>query len=95
MCPTCLGSGRVHEDSCWIDTLAHWSHRLSHDIGADTSSITDWSTLYVASPFRKEQAMEILHKLMKKGHGGPEHAVKNPSAFLVVAVKEAWWKKSP
>jgi len=55
----------------------------------------DWTALYCASPFRKSHALKILHKVLKKEHGGPAYAVRNPSAFVATAVKQAWHMSDP
>ena len=91
-CPTCNGCGTVAGD-VWVDTLEHWSQRLSSEAGIDPMALMEWSALYSASSFRKSQAMEILHKVLKKGDG--EHAVRNPSAFIASACKDAWHTHDP
>ncbi len=69
VCPTCLGAGHIWENY-WVDTMQHWTHRLSTERNIDSAAMTDWCTLYAASPFRKSQALEVLHKILKKEHGG-------------------------
>ena len=84
-----MGAGTIGGDY-WVDNLAHWSRRLSTERDIDSRALTDWCSLYSASEFRKAQALELLHKVLKKDSGG--YAVRNPSAFVVTGVKEAWHK---
>ena len=73
-----------------MDNISHWSHRLLTERGVDQRALTDWCSLYSATPFRKSQALAIIHKVLKKESGG--YAVRKPSAFIVTSVKEAWHK---
>ena len=70
--------------------MEHWTHRLSTERNIDSAAMTDWCTLYAASPFRLSQALMVLHKILKKEHGGQMYAVRNPSAFLATSIKDAW-----
>ena len=94
MCPTCNGCGHIVANY-YVDTMEHWSQRLYMERRIDRAAIMDWSALYCASPFRKSQALEILHKVLKKEHGGPAYAVRNPSGFIATSVKDAWHKADP
>ena len=85
-----MGSGTIKQDY-WVDSIAHWSHRLTTERNVDKKALADWCSLYAATPFRKSLALEILHKVVKKDSGG--YAVRNPSAFIVTGVKEAWHKE--
>lgn len=78
----------------YIDTLDHWSYRLSAR-GIDRGAFNDWAALYSASPFRKQQAMLIFHKVIKKDHGGPGWSVRNPSAFIASSLRDAWRLDDP
>ena len=85
-----MGSGTIKQDY-WVDSIAHWSHRLTTERHIDKRALADWCSLYAATPFRTSLALEILHKVVKKDSGG--YAVRNPSAFIVTGVKEAWHKE--
>jgi len=78
----------------YVDTLEHWSKRLSES-GVDDKAIIDWAALYSASGFRKSQAMLLVHKLLKKSHGGQQFAPNNPSGFMVSSVRDAWHLGDP
>ena len=82
-----MGCGHIQQNY-WVDTVGHWSHRLLTERNVDAAAVTDWCALYAASAFRKSQALELLHKMLKKEHGG--YGVRNPSAFLATAIKDAW-----
>ena len=93
-CPTCNGCGHIVANF-YVDSVEHWSQRLYEERWIDRAAIMDWAALYCASPFRKSQALEILHKVLKKEHGGPAYAVRNPSGFIATSVKDAWHKADP
>ena len=92
VCPTCMGEAKVPADF-YVDTLEHWTTRLSQDGRFDRVVIQDWVALYCGSAFRRSQAMEALHKVNKKEHGmQPCH---NPAGFLATNIIDAWKKEDP
>ena len=86
-CPFCGGTG-VAEEQAMIDTVEAWSAALESR-WVDESARLDWCTLYCAThPMGKQEALSIVHKILKKASGG--YAVCKPSAFVVSSVKAAW-----
>ena len=86
-CQFCGGTG-VAEEIPNIDTVEAWSAALESR-WVDESARLDWCTLYCAThPMGKQEALSIVHKILKKASGG--YAVSKPSAFVVSSVKAAW-----
>ena len=59
----------------------------------DERAVDAWSHLYRVGGWRKSQAMELLHKLLKKDHGSRGPA--NPAAFMSRSVSNAWKDDPP
>ena len=59
----------------------------------DERAVDAWSHLYRVGGWRKSQAMELLHKLLKKDHGSRGPA--NPAAFMSRSVSNAWTEHPP
>ena len=91
-CPTCKGKGKVTLN-VWSDDIQHWRWRLLHEGTFDQTAIDAWSQLYRVGGWRKSQAMEILHKLLKKDHGSSPP--DNTSAFMSKSVSNAWKDAPP
>ena len=88
-CEFCGGTG-IAEERLKIDTVEAWSAVLESR-WVDESARIDWCTLYCATnPMGKQEALSIVHKILKKESGGHQHAVHKPSAFVVASVKAAW-----
>ena len=87
-CPFCEGTG-VKRPLPPVDTVEAWSIVLE-SLEVDENARLDWCALYSAvdSEKAKQEALSIVHKILKKDSGG--HGVDNPSAFIVSTVKNAW-----
>ena len=73
-----------------LDCAETWAKVLENR-GVDEGARVDWVTLYAApSPKGKEEALSIVHKILKKDSGG--YGVDKPSAFAASGVRNAWHK---
>ena len=94
VCPICNGDrvidAEVHE---WHDSPEHWAWRLAHNFQIDQQAIARFIELYRAGGFRKSLALQTLHKLLKKGHGG--RLPDNRSAWLLNSLRACWDVQEP
>ena len=68
---------------------------MQNEMGCDRQSVRDWQTLFLANDIGRVEAMNILHKILKKSHGGEGQKVRHPPAFVIAAVKKAWHVARP
>lgn len=93
ICTCCDGTGWM--ESSWDsyvmsnDPMA-WANLLKTR-GVDESAAADFFVLAKSSE-GYDKAMNLLHKVIKKSHSGYE--CRNPSAFLVNGIKNAWHSMS-
>ena len=86
-CPLCEGTG-VYPALKEIDCIEAWSAILEK-FGVDDNARWDWCALYsTTNPKGKDEALSIVHKILKKDSGG--YGVDKPSAFVVSTVRNAW-----